>query len=237
MRMSHYYLALAILLAPALLTTAVLGALHNGDSQLHLEAGLVTAVLCLATNTLFILFMVVTGRVMKAAMRTRPLSPAFLAELNEFFATKRAFPMALFAALSVTATAVLGYGKRIGVPAPVHVVLGLGAVLLNLWTIPVAMRTLKENQGLLDRATRELDRLDRELGPVPEEATEIPWIVGARVRWVIFALTAWAPYLYWGLVVWKGDFSNLSHAFLIGSAILSGFGFLRAWRTEPTTQT
>ena len=228
MRMSHYYLALAILLAPALLATAVLGATHAPGSQLHMEFGLVTAVLCLATNTLFILFMVVTGRVLKAAMAARPLSPRFLAELNEFFARKRAYPQTLFSALAVVATAVLGYGSRIGVPSFVHMTLGLVAVLLNLATIPLALRTLRENQGLLDRATAELDALEAELGPVPPEATEIPWTVGPRTRWLIFAASAWAPFLYWGLVVWRGEFSRLSPAFLIGTAIVSCLGLWRA---------
>lgn len=233
MRMSHYYLALAVLLAPALLATALLGVTHSPDSQLHMEVALVTAVLCLATNTLFILFMVVTGRVLKAAMAARPLSPRFLAELNEFFATKRAFPQTLFSALAIVATAVLGYGSRIGVPAIVHMTLGLVAVLLNLGTIPLALRTLRENQGLLDRATAELDRLEAELGPVPPEATEIPWIVGPRVRWLIFALSAWGPLLYWGLVVWRGDFSRISPLFLIGTAAVSCLGLARALTARP----
>jgi hypothetical protein len=89
MRMLHYYLALALVLAPCLLLTLQSGALQDG-SERHLALGLFTAVLCVATNTLLILFMIVSGRVLKAAMLARALSSEFLTELNQFAAPPRA---------------------------------------------------------------------------------------------------------------------------------------------------
>lgn len=228
MRMSHYYLALALALAPALVATAYLGLEYDG-SQKHLGAGLLTSVLCVATNTVFILFMIVTGRVLKAAMRARPLPPEFLAELNLFFERKRAYPLALFSAMAAVVAAVLGYGEFIGVPSAVHILFGLLAVLLNLYTIPVALGTLRDNMRLLDSASRELDRLDHEIGPAPPEAGEIDWSYGPSTRWLVFGLSAWLPYVYWGFVVWRGDFTSVSPLFPLLTAPVSVLGLVRAW--------
>jgi len=232
MRMSHYYAALAAVLAPALLLTAGLGLLHDG-SEIHLRAGLLTAILCVATNTVFILFMIVTGRVLKQATLARSLPPRFLAELNAFFATKKGYPLALFSAVAVVATAVLGYGARIGVPPAVHMLLGTLAVVLNLTTIPTALATLRENQSLLDRVACELDRLDRELGPM--EAGDVAWSYSPVTRWMVFGISAWLPYLYWGLVVWRGEFGSISPILPLGCGVASAFGLHRAWRARATT--
>ncbi len=232
MRMWHYYAGLAALLVPMMLATVGLGLAHDG-SQKHLALGLLTSVLCVATNTAFILFMIVTGRILKQASAARPLSPTFLAELNQFFANKRGYPLSLFSAVAAVATAVLGYGPNIGVPSTVHMLLGIGAVLLNLYTIPIAVATLRGNQGLMDRVALELDRIEKEIGPAPEEASEIPWTYGVRTRWIVFGVSAWGPYLYWGLVVWRGDFGALHPIFAMGSAMVSGYGFRRAWLAGP----
>ena len=58
MRMVHYYLALAFVLAPCLLATLASGALQDG-SERHLLVSFFTAVLCVATQTMLILFMIV----------------------------------------------------------------------------------------------------------------------------------------------------------------------------------
>lgn len=227
MRMVHYYLALAILVAPALLATLFLGVFHDGSLK-HTYAGLFTSIGCVALNTLFILFMIVTGRVLKAAMKARSLRPEFLTELNQFFAKKTAYPMALIAATLAVATAVLGHGRFIGVPAWVHLVLGLITVLVNLLGIPACMRVLGENQKLLDHVARELDRLDEVEGPVPEGTGEPEWRYGPRTRWFIFATSAWLPYLYWALVVWRGQFEKVPTAFLVVTVLASAAGILGA---------
>ena len=78
MRMQHYFAAAVAITAPALLLTAGLGIL--GDPELHLKVGLVTAMATVGTHTLLILFMIVTGRVLKEAMASRPLPAEFLSE-------------------------------------------------------------------------------------------------------------------------------------------------------------
>ena len=228
--MLHYYAALAFTLIPSLLITLVLGIWYDG-SETHLGMGLLTAILCVATNTLLIMFMIVTGRVLKAAMKSRPFGDDFLAELNEFFRTRRAYPVALIAASIAAATAVLGYGRFIGVPSFVHMLLGLATVIVNLFAIQIGVRALRENQDLLDRATDELDRIDREIGPAPEEAGEVEWRFPATTRWAVFALSSWLPYIYWGLVVWRGAFDRVPTPFIIGTMVVSCGGVLFAWLT------
>jgi cytochrome b subunit of formate dehydrogenase len=232
MRMVHYYLALAFVLVPCLALTIWSGALHDGTDR-HLVLGLFTAFACLATNTLLILFMIVTGRVLKAAMQTRALPGAFLAELNQFFAQRRAYPLAVSAAFAATVAAVLGYGRYIGVAPLVHVLAGVAAVLFNVQAIVLGVRTLRANQRLLDRAAAELDRLDASGAP-HVDAGGPQWTVGPAKRWLVFAASAWGPYLYWALVVWRGAFGHVSPLLLALSALVSLFGLAQAWRQRAS---
>ena len=231
MRMVHYYLALALLLVPSLLLTLLTGAFPDG-SERHLMLGFFTAVLCVATNTLLILFMIVTGRILKAATETRRLAPAFLAELNQFFARRPAYPLAILAAFAGTAAAVLGYGRFIGVPVAVHILVGLAAVVLNLTALSQGIRTLRANQILLDRAAAELDRLDQAGVPVNMDGAEMVWAYGPGTRWLVFAASAWGPYLYWSLVVWHGEFQRVTPILPVLTLLVSGLGLVQAWRSR-----
>lgn len=228
MRMLHYYLALA-LPAPVLLVATMWTGVAPGSSLRHVGLGLITAILCVATNTLLILFMIVTGRVLKAAQQSRALPRSFLDELNTFFARKSAYPVALLAATSTAATAVLGYGRNIGLPLALHVACGIGIVVFQPWALWLGVRSLRENQRLVDRAVAVLDELDaRGTAPPASEEPDARGL-GARQRALAFALSAWLPYLYWGLVVWRGDFARLSPAFLILSAAASLGGIVAAF--------
>lgn len=212
MRMAHYFSALAILVIPALVWTVWTGA---SNSPTHLGVGLFSAVFTVGAHSLLILFMIVTGRVLKEAMIARPLGPAFLAELNDFFARRAAYPAALLAVLSIVVAAVLGYAPRaFGTPPAVHWIAGLIAMIVNLWAIPLEYRALRENQLLIDRAALELDRIDRAAAASGTTLAQEPdpelYDPDRSARWgLIVAISAWFPYLYWGLIVWKGEFSRL----------------------------
>jgi len=231
MRMVHYYLVLGLVLAPCLLVTLVTGAFQDG-SQRHLVLGILTAVACVATHTLLLLFMIVSGRVLKAAMQSRPLPSEFLAELNAFFAQRKAYPIAILAAFAASAAAVLGYGRFIGVPSAVHMLVGLTAVLLNAMALGQGVQALRRNQVLLDRAAAALDRLDAQGIPPRPGSGETRWTVGPATRWLVFALSAWGPYLYWSLIAWRGAFGRISPLFPILTAVVSAFGLARAWRAR-----
>jgi hypothetical protein len=213
MRMVHYFTGLAALVLPALLWAAWTG--FSGGGETHVAWGLVAAVYTAAVHTLLILFVLVTGRVLKEAMIARPLGPEFLAELNDFFARKKAYPFAVLAACITAAAAVLGFAPRgFGTPLWIHWSAGLAAIAANLWAIPSEFRALRENQLLIDRAALELDRMDRERAASADaRAEEEPHVYDPRsaARWgLIVAVSAWFPYLYWALVVWRGDFSRVS---------------------------
>lgn len=212
MRMWHYFLGGALLLVPALLATVVLGLTFDG-SQRHLWSGLFSAALGVGVHTLVILFMLVTGRVLREAIRVRKLSPEFLAELNTFFARKSAYPLAGLGAASLVAAGVLGYSARgFGISSAWHWLVGLLAVLVNLWALQEEYRALRANQRLIDRAARELDALDRALeasgAALPPEPPPAPFV--SLRNGLTLLVAPWLPYLYWSVIVWRGDFGRVS---------------------------
>jgi hypothetical protein len=210
MRMTHYFLAMVLCAIPALLAAAGTG-IALGGGELHLSVGLFAAIFTVATHTLLILFMIVTGKVLKAAMQTRPLPQEFLTELNLFFAEKRAYPVSGLGAVSIVAVAVLGYAHRaFGVPPETHMLLGIAAVAFNLWALLLELRTLRENQDLLDRTALALNAIDREREARGEPEPEASAAPLSRWAWLFLAASAWLPYLYWGLIEWKGQFGRVA---------------------------
>jgi len=225
MRQIHYFLAGACLLVPGLLLVVASGIAQDGSDR-HLWIGLFTASLAVALHTLLILFLVITGRVLREAMQARALGPEFLAELNVFFAEKQAYPLAGLAAAAIVAAGVLGFAARgFGISPYWHVALGVTAVLINLWALQQEYQALRSNQRLIDRAARELDAIDRELGELPEPPRE-PDPAQARKLGLTLTVAAWLPYLYWVLFEYRGDFSRVSvHPWLE----ISLFGVVLAW--------
>jgi hypothetical protein len=118
----------------------------------------------------------------------------------------------------------------------VHVCVGLAALVLNGHALAHGVRALRANQQLLDRAARELDRLDAAGAPVRSGAGEPQWSVGPSARWLVFALSAWAPYLYWALVVWRGAFGRVPPALPALCALVSLFGLAQAWRARASSR-
>ena len=232
MRMVHYFASLAVLVVPALVWTAVSGLV---GSPSHVGVGLFSAIFAVAVHSLLILFMIVTGRVLKEAMVARPLSPRFLAELNAFFAKKQAYPAALLAVLAITSAAVLGFAHRAFELSPaVHWTLVIVDLVFNLWAISIEYRALRENQDLIDRVALELDRIDSERverasTPAAEMHDAYDPARASRLGLVV-AISAWFPFLYWALIVWKGHFARMElHPWLEISALASLFG-LCVWR-------
>jgi hypothetical protein len=226
MRMWHYFAAAALLLAPALLVTLGTGLLHD-ESERHLWTGLLTATLGVAVHTLVILFMLITGRILREAMRARALGAEWLAELNRFFAERRAYPLSVLGAFSLVAAGVLGMSARGFDISPVwHMLVGVGAIFANLWALSEEYKALRTNQRLVDRVATELDRIDREARAqgelAPGATTQDP--PGDPRGVARFGLTllvgSWLPYLYWALITWRGDFSRVSiHPWIEGSLL------------------
>jgi hypothetical protein len=226
MRMVHYFLAGVLLLVPALFWTLLTGLVHAPGSEVHFWAGLLTAALGVGVHTLVILFALITGRVLREAMRARPLGGEFLAELNQFFARRRAYPLAILSAFSIVAAGVLGHAARgFGISPVWHWLAGAAAVAINLWALREELAILRANQALVDRVATALDDLDRELGtpappPLPDAPTVAKWSLAC-------ALGAWFPYFYWVLIEYRGDFSRVSlHPWAEASALAFAFWLL-----------
>jgi len=211
MRMLHYFAALGALIVPGLLATSALGL--AGRAELHLKVGLISAIATVGLHTLVILFMIVTGRVLREAMRTRDLPEEFLSALNEFFAKKAAYPAAVFASVSIVFAGVAGYAiPSLGLPLWIHPLVGALAVLFNFWAMLIEFAALRANKSLIDRAALILDEIDVELEargelPVDENSFDATHMLRGGA---ILAISAWLPYLYWGLIEWRGDFSRVS---------------------------
>lgn len=234
MRMLQYYTGLAVTAALALLVAACLG-IFLGPGPAHLIGGLTAAALTVGAHTLAIVFMLVTGRVLREAMKTRPFPPEFLGELNQFFASKRAYPAAGLGAVAIVATGVLGYAQRgFDWPSAVHMLVGLAAFVFNLWALQQCQRALVHNQDLLDRAARELDRIDAERPDIVRAAAEAQqresW-APARI-WFLIGISAWMPYLYWGLIVWRGHFEAMARWILPATAAASALALVFAFLTR-----
>ena len=219
MRMTHYFGAFAAFLVPALFCAAFTG-FYGAES--HLMYGLVCAVAAIGTHSLLILFMIVTGRVLREAIRVRNLSEEFLEELNVFFAQTSAYPAAVFSCFLITTAAVLGYGHlSFGLHPSIHMLIASGALFYNLYALTIEVRALANNQRLVDKVALELDAADaRGEGPVSEPS---PGTVSPMPWGPTLAFGAWLPYLYWGLFTWRGDFTKVSlHPWIE----LSALGFI-----------
>lgn len=232
MRMWKYFVLAASLLALVLLAAVISGLLHD-RSQRHLWIGLFTVVLGVGVHTLVILFMLVTGRVLREAMRARALGPEYLERLNEFFACRSAYPLAGLGAATLVAAGVLGMGARgFGISPAWHMLLGLSAAALNLWALQQEYFALRRNQRLVDEVAGELDRIDRETPPPVDAAAQGDPRAVARFG-VTLAVGAWLPYLYWTLVTWRGDFSRVGvHPWL--EASLAGLALW--WWSRPESR-
>jgi hypothetical protein len=225
-RMFHYFAIAVAMVVPALLATTWLGV--SGQVETHFKVALVTAIGTVGVHSLLILFMILTGRILREAMRARELSPVFLGELNEFFARKAAYPAALLGAVAIVVAGVLSMAQReFGWSTATHMVAGVGALLVNFWAFPLELKALRQNQDLVDRVAGELDRIDHDLeqsGELPVEALPDPAAI-ARGAFIV-GVSAWMPYLYWAMVVWRGDFTQVSiHPWVE----LSALGFLAWW--------
>ena len=211
MRMIHYFGAAAILTIVSLLVSAWLGI--SGQLEVHFRVALVTAILTIGTHSLLILFMIITGRIIREAILHRDLPPEFLTELNEFFKRKKAYPAALLGAVSIVIAGVLGTAQSaLGLPAMTHMLAGILALCVNFFAIIVETQAVLANQGLVDRVAAALDKIDHELaeeGQLPDDDDELDPRAKSRAAMAV-CLGAWVPYIYWGLVVWRGDFAQVS---------------------------
>ncbi|MBM3978106.1 MAG: hypothetical protein FJ299_14105 [Planctomycetes bacterium] len=234
MRMLDYWLGLAATAALALFVAAGLG-IFGGAGDAHLFAGLFAAACTVGAHALLIVFMLVSGRIVREAIRSRPLPPTLLEEVNRFFAQRRAYPAAGLGSIAIVATGVLGYARHgFGLSPAVHMLVGVLALLYNLWAFQQGWSALRENQKLLDRTALELDAIDRahpEIAVAAAEASARESFAPAK-SWLIVGISAWMPYLYWGLVVWRGDFDRMAGWILPTTIVVSALGLLCAWLTR-----
>lgn len=216
MRMSLYFLIACIASMLALLVAAGLG--FSGQTDLHFKIALPAAILTIGAHTLLILFMLVTGRILREAIRSRDLPRDFLSELNEFFSSKSAYPAAILGCFSIAAASIMAFGAPVlGLPSETHWVAASLALFLNLWVLPIEYRALRRTQLIVDKAASALDQIDAQItaqgGELPEEESTTPQ--GLAQGAMAVAIGAWLPFAYLVYIMGNGDLSETSiHPFI-----------------------
>jgi len=221
MRMSHYFLSLAVLSVGGLLVTIGAGLLRQ---PWHLSAALPTALVVVALHSLVILFMLIGSRLLREAIQNCGLDPAYLGRANIYFKRLSGLFLSLGGAFSIVAAAVLGYGERaFRLPSWVHLSAGLFAAVLTVVSVPHGWRVLRGMERLLDETGEILAAEDRRraaagLGPVDQD--HVPRRDSQAQVGLFIALAPWCVYLYQALIVWQGRFGKVSlHPWLELSAV------------------
>jgi hypothetical protein len=150
--MKRIYLALGIYSALFLLGTAYMGwKLHEsqdpGWKSWHLQAGVFTAIFLCFVHSLVFIHLLGTGLGIKRAIDEHGLDEARKRDLHRF--KMRAFPPAMGTAIASIATAVLGGAALNGGSAHAHLALATVALVAHVFTVPVVVRQLGENETLL----------------------------------------------------------------------------------------
>lgn len=239
MRMSHYYISLMVLAVGGLLTTATAGLM---GASIHLTVALGTAMVVVGMHSLVILFMLISSRLLREGHENCGLSPTYLKRSNDFFRERGGFFLALAGAFSIVTAGVLGYSERaFELPAVVHLVVGLIAMLLTFIAIPIELKALHNAEALLDEARQILDREDEQRaarGEPPVGSDHQPYKDSPKAVATFVLIAPLLVYGYRGLIVWRGDFGRVGlHPWIeisaVGLAMLI-FAYRNDKRDAPT---
>jgi len=210
MRMSHYFLSLAVLAVGGLLATALAGV---AGWDLHLWIALPTAIVVVGLHSLVILFVLIGGRLLREAINNCGLDPGFLARNNAYFKSVSGLFLTIGGALSIVAAGVLGYAERaFSIPPEVHLLVGIGAAVITLLALPREYRALRTVEALLDEtretlAAEDLNRAAEGLGPVDEG--HVPYRDSQSHIGLFLVIAPVLVYLYRALIVWRGRFDRV----------------------------
>ena len=210
MRMSHYFLSLAVLAVVGLLASALAGV---AGWDLHLWIALPTAIVVVGMHSLVILFVLIGGRLLREGIQNCGLDPGFLQRNNAYFKRLSGLFLTIGGAFSIVAAGVLGYAERaFSLPPEVHLLAGLGAAALTFVAIPNEYAALRTVEGLLDETRETLAEEDRKraaqgLGPVDE--AHVPYRDSQAHIGLFLVIAPLLVYLYRALIVWRGRFERV----------------------------
>ena len=233
MRMSHYYLSLMVLAVGGLLATATAGLL---GSELHLTIALGTALVVVGLHSLVILFMLISSRLLREGHENCGLSPEYMQRSNDFFRERGGFFLVLGGAFSIVVAGVLGYTERaFSIPAEVHLLMGLVAMVLTFLAVPVELRALRKAEALLDEARVVLDREDAARaarGEAPVDSEHQPYKDSPKGIAAFLLVAPLLVYFYRALIVWRGDFGAVSPHPWVELSLVGLVLLIRAVRSE-----
>ena len=153
------FLGLTIANLTALLITIGVGyfaaAGASSARTLHMVAGLLTALLCVAVHCTVFTYFMATSKWVQHAVTIKKLDVAYVTPTRSFKA--HAFPAALGAMLAVFLTAILGAAvDNKMVSAGWHHAFALAAVGVNLLAAVVEYAAISRNGKLIDRLLSEI---------------------------------------------------------------------------------
>ncbi len=124
----------------------------------HLFFALGSTIVAIFAQSMTFFYFIGTGKSIKVAVAEYGLDSAHVDQTRDF--KRRTSPAALWALLAVMAAFVLGGGAATrAVPAGVHHVVALAAILLQGYATLVGAQVIRTNMELLDRLDREVGAL------------------------------------------------------------------------------
>jgi len=121
----------------------------------HFILGVFVAVFVAFLHTIVMFHFVGSGKEMKEAVALLGGEPEIIKDIKHFKA--RVFPFAFFSILLTIAAEVIGGGVDTGaIPSIVHLILAIGAVILNFIAFPIEYKILKKNLILIDLLDKKL---------------------------------------------------------------------------------
>jgi hypothetical protein len=154
------FLGLTIANLTALLISTTLGYIGAGTGPssartLHMVAGLLAALLCVAVHCTVFTYFMATSKWVQHAVTVKRLDAAYVTPTRSFKA--QAFPAALAAMLAVFLTAILGAAVDNQMLSPGwHQALALAAVGVNMLSAAVEYAAINRNGKLIDRLLAEI---------------------------------------------------------------------------------
>lgn len=164
--MAQTFRTLAIFLTLAILATIALGfwsfftdGIDKDEYVAHFVMGLTTVLGILLVHCLIFIYFLGTGRWVKEVTLAYKMPDEPWHKLTREL--KRAtFPPALFSMLFGIATAAAGAGSQLQAwHWSVHMVLGFGTLLVNLWAFRIELNAVTINAGIIVEVMNEVERI------------------------------------------------------------------------------
>jgi hypothetical protein len=159
----------------------------------HFLLALGTAVGTIFAHCLVLLYFLGTGKSLEEAVEQYKLSPELLTWAQE--SKRRVFPLLAGSALVTVVAAIMGGGADTGrVPPFLHGLVGVAALVLNVWAFHRELTVVGRNSEILEGVKKQIagqDVFDLLEEPATPQSREV---LGRNL--IFLGLNIWIPYIY-----------------------------------------